>query len=91
LSETTVVRNTLLKTFGISATAAALALFAYGASAQEKKAAPAKKMAACTTLKTDAACTARDDCTWTAEVKDAKGKVKTKASCKAKPKASAKK
>jgi hypothetical protein len=80
------VRNTLLKTLGISATAAALALFAYGASAQEKKPAPPKKPAACTSLKTEAACTARDDCTWTAEKKDAKGKVTKKGSCKAKPK-----
>jgi hypothetical protein len=83
--ETTTVHKTLLKTLGISAATAALAFFAYGASAQEKKAAPAKKPAACTTLKDDAACKARDDCSWT----EPKGKAK--GSCKAKPKAPAKK
>ena len=82
--EMTAVHKTLLKTLGISATAAALALFAYGAVAQEKKAAPAKKPAVCTTLKDDAACKAREDCTWT----EPKGKAK-KGSCKAKPKAPA--
>jgi hypothetical protein len=82
--EMTAVHKTLLKTLGISATAAALALFAYGATAQEKKAAPAKKPAACTTLKDEAACKAREDCTWA----EPKGKAK-KGSCKAKPKAKA--
>ena len=83
----TPVHKTLLKTLGISAATAALAFFAYGASAQDKKPAPAKKPPACTTLKTEAACNARDDCTWVAEVVDAKTKkVKTKASCKTKPK-----
>ena len=78
------MRKTLLKTLGISVATATLALFAYGASAQDaKKKEPAKKMAACSTLKDEAACTARDDCTWTA----AKGKAK--AACKAKPKAKA--
>ena len=82
--ETTAVHKTLLKTLGISAATAALAFFAYGAAAQEKKAAPAKKPAACTTLKDDVACKARDDCSWT----EPKGKAK--GSCKAKPKAKAK-
>lgn len=81
------VRKTLLKTMGLSAAIAALAMFAYGASAQEKKAAPAKKPAACKTLKDQAACTAREDCTWVEEKKNKKGKVTAKASCKAKPKA----
>ena len=82
--ETTAVHKTLLKTLGISAATAALAFFAYGAAAQEKKMAPAKKPAACTTLKDDAACKARDDCSWT----EPKGKAK--GACKAKPKAKAK-
>jgi hypothetical protein len=95
LLEMTAVRNIVLKTLGISAATVALALFGYAAQAQApKKEAPkaaAKKPAACTTLKDEAACKARDDCNWTAEVKDAKGKVKTKAACKAKPKTPAKK
>jgi hypothetical protein len=88
----TAVRKTLLKTLGISVATAAFAVFAYGASAQEKKAAPAKKPPACKTIKAQAGCEARsDDCTWVAESKDAKGKVKAKAYCRAKPKAPAKK
>ena len=84
LSEMTAVRKTLLKTLGLSVATASLALFAYGASAQDmKKKEPAKKVAACTTLKDESGCTARDDCTWT----PAKGKAK--AACKAKPKAKA--
>jgi hypothetical protein len=84
--ETTAVHNTLLKTLGISAATAALAFFAYGASAQEKKPMAPKKPPACTTLKDEAACKARaDDCAWT----EPKGKAK--GSCKAKPKAPAKK
>jgi hypothetical protein len=93
--ETTAVQKTLVKTLGISAAAVALALFAYGAQAQAPKtdapkAAAKKAPPKCTTLKDEAACNARDDCTWSPEVKDAKGKVKTKASCKVKPKAPAK-
>ena len=95
----TAVRNTLLKTLGISAATAALAVFGYTAQLQaqatpkaEPKAA-AKKPAPppkCNTLKTQAACEARDDCSWVAESKDAKtGKVKAKAYCRAKPKAPA--
>jgi hypothetical protein len=84
------VHKTLLKTFGISAATVAVALFAYGASAQDKKPAPAKKPPACNSLKDEAACKAREDCTWVGEVMDAKTKkVKTKAYCRAKPKAPA--
>jgi len=72
------VRNALLKGLSVTAGAAALAMFAYGATAQEKKAAPAKKPVACSKLKDEAACKARDDCDWVM-----KGK---KGSCKAKPK-----
>jgi hypothetical protein len=79
--ETTAVHKTLLKTLGISAATAALAFFAYGASAQDKKPMAPKKPPACTTIKDDAACKARDDCTWA----DPTGKAK-KGSCKAKPK-----
>ena len=81
------MHKTLVRTLGISAATAALALVAYGASAQEKKApAPAKKPPACSKLK-EADCTARADCVFTAAVVDEKTKkTKTKASCKAAPK-----
>lgn len=91
IMETTAVHKTLVKTLGISVATAALAMFAYGASAQEKKTAPAKKPAACKTIKGQADCEARTDCSWVAESKDAKGKVKAKAYCRAKPKEPAKK
>ena len=83
---------------GIAAAAAALTVFGYAAQAQApkkeepkvaaKKPAPPPK---CNTLKAQAACEARTDCTWVAESKDAKGKVKAKAYCRAKPKEPAKK
>jgi hypothetical protein len=86
--ETTAVHKTLVKTLGISVATAALALMAYGAQAQTAKKEPvAKKPAACKTIKGQADCEARSaDCTWVAESKDAKGKVKAKAYCRAKPK-----
>jgi hypothetical protein len=99
--EMTPLNKTLLKTLGIPAAAAALALFGYAAQAQAPKAetAPATKAAPkkpaappkCNTLKTQAPCEARADCTWVAESKDAKGKVKAKAYCRAKPTTPAKK
>jgi hypothetical protein len=90
--ETTAVHTTLVKSLGISVATVALALMAYGASAQEKKAAPAKKPPACKTIKQQAGCEGRAaDCTWVGESKDAKGKVKAKAYCRAKPKETAKK
>lgn len=88
--ETTPVHKTLVKTLGISVATVALALMAYGAQAQEKKAAPAKKPPACKTIKQQADCEGRTaDCTWVAESKDDKGKVKAKAYCRAKPVAKA--
>ena len=94
--ETTAVQKTLVKTLGISAAAALLAMFAYGASAQEKKMDPpkkaeaAKKPPACKTIKAQAGCEGRSaDCSWVAESKDDKGKVKAKAYCRAKPAAPA--
>ena len=99
--ETTPVQKTLVKTLGISVAAVAFALLAFGASAQEKKVEPAKKAEtakkpapppACKTIKAQAGCEARAaDCTWVAESKDDKGKVKAKAYCRAKPKEPAKK
>jgi hypothetical protein len=78
-----------------------IALFAYNASAQEKKMEPTKKAETakkppappkCNTIKAQAGCEARTaDCNWVAESKDDKGKVKAKAYCRAKPKEAAKK
>ena len=101
LSEMTAVRKTMLKTLGISAVAAAFAVIGYAAQVQAQatkkeepkaaaKAAP-KKPPACNTLKQEAACTAREDCSWVGEAKDKKGKVTKKAYCRAKPKAPEKK
>lgn len=72
------MRTTLLRTLGLSVGAAAIAALAFGASAQEKKPAPAKKPAACSTIKDMTACNAREDCNWV-EAKKGKG------ACKAKP------
>ena len=74
----------LLRGISLAATAAVIAVVSYGASAQDKKA-PAKKPPACNTLKDETACKARNDCNWVAESKDAKGKVKRKAYCRANP------
>jgi hypothetical protein len=85
----------LLSKVGIAAAAVALAAFAYGAQAQQKapeKAAPkAAAQAKCNTIKAQAGCEGRTDCSWVAESKDAKGKVKAKAYCRAKPKEAPKK
>jgi len=85
----------LLSKVGISAAAFALAAFAYAAQAQQKapdKAAPkAAAQPKCKTIKQQAGCEGRTDCGWVAESKDAKGKVKAKAYCRAKPKEAAKK
>jgi hypothetical protein len=82
--ETTAVHKTLVKSLGISVATVALALMAYGASAQEK-AAPAKKPAAaasaCKGLE-EAACSGKsDECQW---ITPKKGKQKPY--CKSKPK-----
>jgi hypothetical protein len=80
---------------GMAAAAVAVALFAYGAQGQQKapdKTAPkAAAQAKCNTIKQQAGCGERADCSWVAESKDAKGKVKAKAYCRAKPKAVPKK
>lgn len=85
----------LLSKVGIAVATVALAAFAYGAQAQQKapeKAAPkAAAQPKCKTIKAQAACEGRTDCSWVAESKDAKGKVKAKAYCRAKPKEAPKK
>jgi len=80
-----------LKGFGLSGAALALVLLGGGVQAQAPKAdttkaMTAKKPAACKTLKAQAGCEERSDCSWVGESKDAKGKVKAKAYCRAKPK-----
>ena len=94
------MHKTLVRTFGVSVAAAVFALIGYAAQAQapapkkdEPKAAAKKTPAPpkCNTLKAQAGCETRTDCSWVAESKDAKGKVKAKAYCRAKPKEPAKK
>jgi hypothetical protein len=82
-TEETAVNKIPLRGIGLAATAALIAVVSYGASAQEKKA-PAKKPSTCN-LKDEGACRARNDCNWVEESKDAKGKVKRKAYCRANP------
>lgn len=78
--------STSFKQISAAAAAIAVAMFAFGAQAQEAKTTPKAKVAACNSLKEETACTARSDCGWTKESKDAKtGKVKKKAYCHAKP------
>ena len=81
-----------LKGLGLSGAALALVLLGGGVQAQAPKAdttpkaTTAKKPPACKTLKAQAGCEERSDCSWVGESKDAKGKVKAKAYCRAKPK-----
>jgi hypothetical protein len=80
---------TLGRIFGVSAAAVALTVLGFTAQAQMKKEDAAKKPPpppACSKIKDAAACKARDDCVWSDEVKNDKGKVTKKAACKAKPK-----
>jgi hypothetical protein len=88
----------ILGVFGVSAAAAALALFAFGAEAQQKapdKGAPkaaAKAPPKCNALKQQAECEGRADCGWVAAVVNEKTKKQTRAAyCRAKPKEPAKK
>jgi hypothetical protein len=82
------VRIAILKGVSVTAGAAALAMFTYAATAQDKKAPPPKKTVACAKLKDEAACKARDDCEWV--TKDKKGSCKAKPKPKPEPKAKAK-
>jgi hypothetical protein len=75
-----------IKVLQLSAAAFVLSALAYGGSvsAAEKAKAPA----ACRTIKTEAECTPREDCTWRdASVNKKTGKETRRASCAAKPKA----
>jgi len=78
--------TSMTKHLGAAAAAMAVAMFAFGAQAQEAKTAPKAKVAACNSLKEQTGCETRTDCSWVNESKDAKtGKVKKKAYCRAKP------
>ena len=92
--EQNAVTTTMIKSLGVSAATVALALFAYGASAQtaaKKDAAPKPKAPpACNSLKAQAGCEARTDCEWIAAMVNAKTKKQTRAAyCRSKPKAPA--
>ena len=83
--------NFLYRSLVVSAAAIVFAAFAYsGGFAQEmKKGEPTP--AACKSVKEQAGCTARSDCSWVAASIDSKtNKEKRKAYCRTKPKAKAK-
>ena len=69
--EITAVKNPVLAIGTAAAFVLAVASFASDSSAQTKKAAkaPAKAPAACSTIKAEAACKARSDCSWTPATK----------------------
>jgi hypothetical protein len=64
---------------------AAIVAFPYEAIAQSKKPTPPEKWAACSSLKSEAACNAGKNCSWVVERKDEKGTVKRKAYCRSNP------
>ena len=74
------------RSLAIGAVAIVFAALAYGGvSAEEKKA--ESKPAACKSMKAEADCTGRDDCSWVQASVDKKtGKEKRKAYCRTKPK-----
>jgi hypothetical protein len=89
--EITAVSTFITKGLGLTAVTLAVLLIGYGVQAQAPatkeaapKAAPAKKQAACKTVKGQATCEGRTDCQWVGESMDAKGKVKAKAYCRTK-------
>jgi hypothetical protein len=91
--EMNAVSTICMRGLGLSGAALALVLLGFGAAAQTTpktdtapKAAAAKKQPACKTVKAQAGCEERSDCSWVGESKDAKGKVKAKAYCRSKPK-----
>jgi hypothetical protein len=74
-----------IKVLQLSTVALVLSAFAYGSVAVAEK---AKAPPACRTIKSEAECTPREDCTWRDAVMNKKtGKETRRASCAAKPKA----
>ena len=84
------MNNWLQRSLEISAVAVVIGALAYGGvSAEESKGTP--KPAACNSLKDEAACTGRTDCSWIAASVDPKtNKQKRKAYCRSKPKSKTK-
>lgn len=80
------MRKTLLGTFGLSVATVALAVFAYGASAQEKKAVPKAATASPCKGLDDATCKGNSECQW---ITPKKGKQKPYCKLKAKAKKAA--
>jgi hypothetical protein len=78
----------LYKLLGVSAVAIVLAAMSYGAgTAAEKEKKKAETPPACKSLKVEADCKAREDCSWVAASIDKKtGKEKRRAYCRSKPK-----
>lgn len=74
--------HSILKASTATAVVLLLSSFAFGVSAQEKK---VTKAPACNAIKTEAACTSRDDCAWVAALMDKDGKQLRRAYCRAKP------
>ena len=73
-----------LGVLGLSAAVFALTMFTASVSNVSAESAPPPP--ACNTLKEEAACTGRDDCSWVHAVMDKKtGKEKRKAYCRKKP------
>lgn len=82
------MNNLVQRTLGACAAGIVVAALAYGGvSAEEKKKGAEPKPAACNSLKAEADCTARSDCSWVhASVDKKTGKEKRKAYCRSKPK-----
>ena len=79
--------NLLNRCLGIGAAAIVFAALAYGGVSAEEKKKAEPKPAACTSMKMEADCTARNDCGWVQASVDTKtGKEKRKAYCRTKPK-----
>lgn len=76
-----------IRVLQLSAAALVLSAFAYEGNvyAAAEKAEKAKPPPACRTIKTEAECTPRNDCTWREAVKKGE-KITRRASCAAKPK-----
>ena len=79
--------NLLNRCLGIGAAAIVLAALALGGVSAEEKKKAEPKPAACKSMKMEADCTARSDCSWVKASINAKtGKETRKAYCRSKPK-----
>ena len=79
--------NLLHRSLGIGAAAIVFVALAYGGVSAEEKKKAEPKPAACKSMKMEADCTARSDCSWVKASINAKtGKETRKAYCRSKPK-----